>query len=194
MTDDHYFVLAWLLFVQREISPEQWLYPECGEEIGRDPYGSRFFRITLFRKIGSARLDGRNLFERPCLLSPFLQVNREWTQFKIQFERRIICPQDHHPIRFVIRQRFEQHRVNDAEYCCVRADAERQSEDGNQGEARIFQQHSRAITQVLNHFVLQSLRLQPERIPERTRAAPQQIELAAPIEPVPLFEQLFSMT
>src|SRR5262245_2697020 len=57
----------------------------------------------------------------------------------------------------------------------------------------MFSQHSRAEPQVLNHFVLQSFGLEPERIPKRACTSPKQIELAAPIEAIPLGEQLFAM-
>jgi hypothetical protein len=52
----------------------------------------------------------------------------------------------------------------------------------NQGEARPFQQHAYAITEVLNHVVLPSVALHPERIPEDTQTLPQQVEFRSPIQ------------
>src|SRR5262249_45014329 len=51
-----------------------------------------------------------------------------------------------------------------------------------------------AKTQVLKHLVLQSFRLQPQRVPERACTSPQQIELGAPVEPIPLRQHRFAMT
>jgi len=47
------------------------------------------------------------------------------------------------------RQRTNQRLIQQREDRCVRADAQRQRGDGHQPEAGIFQQHSEAITQVL---------------------------------------------
>src|SRR5205085_5664621 len=53
----------------------------------------------------------------------------------------------------------------------------------------MLNQHAPAISQVLKHFVLQSFGLKPERVPEGRCAAPEQIKLRLPIEPVPLCQQ-----
>src|SRR5262245_31843613 len=57
----------------------------------------------------------------------------------------------------------------------------------------MFEQHSHAITQVLNHFVLQSFWLHPERVPKCACTSPQQIVPATPVEPIPLAQQFFAM-
>src|SRR5262250_1747919 len=57
----------------------------------------------------------------------------------------------------------------------------------------MLEQYSEAIAQILKHFVLQSLRLQPERIPERTGTAPQQIEFVPPVQFVPLVQHRFTV-
>src|SRR2546428_2020940 len=52
-------------------------------------------------------------------------------------------------IRLAVRQPAQQCGVDHGEYRRVRADAQRECDDGNQCEAGILQQPSRAITQVL---------------------------------------------
>src|SRR5262245_36142640 len=47
---------------------------------------------------------------------------------------------------------------------------------------------------VLKHFVLQSSRLQPQRVHKRAQAVPQQIKFCFPVEVVPLGQQLFAVT
>ena len=82
-------------------------------------------------------------------------------------------------------QGSEQHRIDDAEERRVGADAEREREQGDEREAFVLEQHPRPVAQVLKHFILQSLRLQPERIPKRAQAAPEQFEFVAGIESAP---------
>jgi hypothetical protein len=55
----------------------------------------------------------------------------------------------HEPLRFRHGQQSDHYFVHDAENRCVRANAERQRDDGYQREAGLFQQHSRAVAQVL---------------------------------------------
>src|SRR6266566_1954082 len=47
------------------------------------------------------------------------------------------------------RQRTEQHPVHDCEYCSVRADAERQRQDGDYSKAKTLRQHPRGESRVL---------------------------------------------
>src|SRR6185295_19339781 len=56
----------------------------------------------------------------------------------------------------------------------------------------MLDEHTHAESQILKHFVLQSSWLPPQRIPERARAAPQQIKFALPIQFVPLHQQRFA--
>src|SRR5215471_2496423 len=90
-------------------------------------------------------------------------------------------------------KRAQQHAVNHAENRRVRANPQRQSQYSNRRETGIFQKHSETETQVLNHFVLPSLALQPQRIPERAKTAHQQLEFVTPVEPVPSSQQLFAV-
>src|SRR5262244_3986858 len=53
----------------------------------------------------------------------------------------------------------------------------------------MLKQHSQTKTQVLKHIILQSLRLQPERVPKRAQTSPQQFEFVTPVEPVPSGQQ-----
>src|SRR5262245_2512739 len=147
VADDRHFVLARSLLVHGEHSPKQRLRSQQGEEIGRHLNASHPLRITPFGEICEAWPDRSDLFERFRISSPFWQIDRGRRQFvKAQIERRMIRPQHHNPVWIVKGQRLEQHRVDDAENRRVRADSERQREDGDQREAGSFQQHSRAMT------------------------------------------------
>ena len=52
-------------------------------------------------------------------------------------------------MRVVVRQRLEQDRVDDAEDGRVRANAERERNDRDGGEARALEEHSDAETNIL---------------------------------------------
>jgi predicted AAA+ superfamily ATPase len=53
-------------------------------------------------------------------------------------QRQSNFPDRHQTLGLGVRQRLEQHRVNDAEDRGVRADPQRQRDDGDQCEARLF--------------------------------------------------------
>ena len=53
-----------------------------------------------------------------------------------------------------IRQRVEQHAIDDGKKRRVRADAERESEDGDGGEAGRFEEHPDGITKSCHSVVI----------------------------------------
>src|ERR671924_267889 len=53
-------------------------------------------------------------------------------------------------LRFVNREHFEHHSINQAEDCCVGANAERQREHRHGGKAGRLAERARAIAQVLS--------------------------------------------
>src|SRR5262245_29199736 len=95
-------------------------------------------------------------------------------------------PHKHETISLSIRQLAEQHSINDAKDSGVCANAQRESEYRDEAKAGMLHQHPCTVPQVLNHRVLPSISLHPERIPDRARAPLEQIELGAPVEPIPL--------
>src|SRR5262249_2700489 len=89
-----------------------------------------------------------------------------------QVHRRELAINTHEPRRFLVRQRAQQHAVDDAEDRRVRADPQAQCQDGNQCEAWFLYQHSRAVAQVLPerlHNSLFRLRI-ADQSRERSRA------------------------
>src|SRR5262249_25683296 len=53
------------------------------------------------------------------------------------------------PLRIVEWHGIKQHRIHDAENRVVRADAERQREDGDQRHDRMLEQHPQRVAQIL---------------------------------------------
>jgi hypothetical protein len=63
--------------------------------------------------------------------------------------------EERQPLGILIRQRAQQDGVDDAENGCIDADAQAERENDDQREARLFQQTSRRIADVLpEHFHL----------------------------------------
>ena len=65
----------------------------------------------------------------------------------------VFAPNENNRLRLVIRQRFQQDGIDHTEDRRVRADPEREGNDGDRGEARTFQKHSGAEPNVLEECV-----------------------------------------
>src|SRR5262249_16879735 len=97
----------------------------------------------------------------------------------------ILRPHHDQALRIIVRKRRQYDALEYTEDQRIRPYAERQRENGDRRKALVFEQRPDAVTQVLKHLVLHSLRLQYQRIPECARAAPQQFKFVPPIESVP---------
>ncbi len=107
---------------------------------------------------------------------------------------RILATHLHETIGFGdAAERPQQQCVHQAEDGGVRANPERQGQDGDQRERRGLQQHPDAESKVLHHLVLPPLPLQPESIPKRARAPAQQIPLVPPIETIPIAQEALAI-
>src|SRR6185503_5069394 len=66
---------------------------------------------------------------------------------------RHVFPQRNEPFGILVGQWPKQHRVDDTEDRRVRADTQGQSDDRNEANARVLQQHAHAVTQILEESV-----------------------------------------
>jgi hypothetical protein len=55
------------------------------------------------------------------------------------------------PVGFLVRKRAKEDRISDAENGGVRANAERERQDGDGGEARRFQELPKGVTEIGDH-------------------------------------------
>src|SRR5215813_11129195 len=97
----------------------------------------------------------------------------------------ILRPDHDQPLGMIVRERRQYDALEYAEDQRIRPYAERQRENRDHRKAFMFEQRPDAVTQVLKHLVLHSLRLQYQRVPECARAAPQQFDFVPPIETIP---------
>src|SRR5262245_21511289 len=138
VADNSYPVLTRLLFVYRELSSELRSHSYDREEIGSDIDACGSLRIAVFREIGGSEAERGDLLESPRLSPHFTNVYRNRTHWIVQSYHRAIQPQHDDPFRFAVSQRLEQDSIDDAEDRRVRADAERQCENGDRREAGIL--------------------------------------------------------
>src|SRR5262249_3734743 len=110
------------------------------EIVGGNVHPINAFRLSTPRERESRSVESCNPFTNLTVLPP----GKERLDLHPGFSLK-----HHEPIRFLVRQRVKQSGVHDAEEGRVRAKAERQRDDGNQREAGVLEQHSRAIAQVL---------------------------------------------
>src|SRR5262245_7239687 len=149
MTDDGDIACAGL-FIGGEKPPshdrfdaEQW------KEAGGYSGGRDLPRLAVTGQIESARFDRGHrlggLIFRPTIRA----VSRSRASLNNDDERRLF-PNHHQSVRLAIRRRLEQNGIDHTENSRVRADAERQRQHGDEGEAGALHQRSRAVAQVLN--------------------------------------------
>src|SRR5262245_700091 len=138
VADNSYPVLTRLLFVYRELSSDLRSHSSDREEIGCDINACGSLRIAVFREIGGIESECGDLLESPRISPEFANIYRNRTHWIVQSYHRAIHPQHDDPVRFAVSQRLEQNSIDDAEDGCVRADAERQRENGDRRETGIL--------------------------------------------------------
>src|ERR1051326_1464919 len=94
---------------------------------------------------------GKRAAGRFAILREFRPATISITALAVNIGGLVGAPfENHEMLRILHRQRSHQDAVNQTENRRVRADAQRQRENGHDGETRRFEEHSRAIAQVLN--------------------------------------------
>src|SRR5262245_15289458 len=137
---------AGTIFVIVEDPPDSGLHTQRREEVRGHMQTSQSLRLATARQVKAAPAIYTDMFKDFLLRTPVGEVgigNQHYPE---------IWPVLAHPnqsLGYRVRQRAQQHGIHYTEDRRVRADAERQRGDGNQGEAGLLHQHSRAVAQVL---------------------------------------------
>ena len=116
------------------VTPKDWNRPEvvCATVICSAP--------SLPSRFGGNRLDERQRLERLRARAPLEEVQRMHRDGRLRIRR--LFPERDEATGIRIRQRTQQHRVDEAEDRGVRADAEREREHGDRREARALAEAS----------------------------------------------------
>jgi hypothetical protein len=118
------------------------------KEVGRHGGGANLFRPPYAREAEVQAPHPGHSLKCFVLIAPVLeiQVRSDVLAYALP---PVVTPDHRQLLRLRIRQRAQQHSVDDAEDRCVRAYAQRERDDGYQREAGGLQQRPRAVVQVL---------------------------------------------
>src|SRR5487761_46117 len=144
VADNYHLVVAELLLVGPKCPAQGGLYAEQIEKVGGNFRAPKLFGISGSGEIVAPGLKGADVLEDLILRAPVEKVSgRRSTAENLPVAVRL--PDNHDLLRIGERQGPQQDCVYDAEYRRVRADAQRQCDDGNDREARVLAQRARAI-------------------------------------------------
>jgi hypothetical protein len=121
------------------------------EEIPRNARRGKLLRIAQAGQVEVLVGERREPGKRAVL---FAQECRARKRKRLDRSRRIGLRRidQHQPLGMRVRQRPQQQRVGHAENRRVRADAQRQRDDGHQGEARALREHPDGVAEVSHYF------------------------------------------
>src|SRR5215813_223322 len=129
------------IILRREGPPQLRRQAQRRKHVGRDLKTFKSLRFASACQLATASVISDKLFENLRLRLPekvTLSVSASGATV-LSFRN----PEE--PLRLIVGYGIEQHRIHDAENRRVRADAERQREDGNQCNKGMLEQHSRRV-------------------------------------------------
>src|SRR5262245_59140437 len=144
-----------LIFARQKYAPERRPYAERIEKVGGDAVTAESFRLMRSRQIEGAPDNGDEPLEALILFTAVVENAERDRAVVVAVAALVGTPViDHHqPLLMLKTERAQNQRIRDAEDRRVRRDPRRQRDDGNQREARLLHQHSRAVTQVLQQVL-----------------------------------------
>ena len=128
-----------------EVAADCRLHAEHPEEVRRDPHAADPFGFAVRDQRRDPRPDERHVLERVAALAPVEE--RRVADVAGRSGRAALADRDE-PIGIRVRQRAEQHGVEDAEDRGVRADAERQRHERDGREAGRTPKQPRGVADV----------------------------------------------
>src|SRR5262245_17073252 len=148
------------ILLRRESPPQLRRQTQRWKHVGSDPKNIQSIRRASSRQTEKAFVKSYQMFESLRLRLPgkvAVTLSHSVVATVLSFRH----PEE--PLRLVEWHGIEQHRIHHAENRRVRADAERQREDGDQRHDRMLEQHPQRVAQILP----QRFQLMPHtRIPD----------------------------
>ena len=114
-------------------------HPQNREHGGRHANAGDLFWLARARQFVLLRAIGADARKRPLQRREVDEVRRRHADLGKRRPAKAFVNQ-HQAVGFDVSERTQQHGVDETEYRAVRADAERQRDDGNGGEHRRFHQ------------------------------------------------------
>jgi hypothetical protein len=140
------------IFGWRETATDRRLQAQCRQQRGRGLEANELFRIASAGQRERVAYRQREIAEHllPLLHGDVPRIGEADARQVLRLVRRA---QSDEPVRFAIRERTQKDRVDDAEERDVRADSEREAEDGDQREAGRLEELTDRVTD-LGHAAL----------------------------------------
>src|SRR5215208_825919 len=140
-------VVAGRVFLRGETPAMQWFAAEHVQVVERDDGAAHNFRVAVARQRKLTAFVSSNTFK--CVRSIAVVSEQRIVQIQVaQAFRRRGVPEGHQPIRFLERQRAQQHCIDHAKDRRVRPNPQRERKHRNSRERRPLQQPSKCKTYV----------------------------------------------
>src|SRR5262249_44674084 len=125
------FILAWLFLFRGEASPARGIHAHQLEEVGRHSDGANFFGFALASEVYTQAPNPGHPLKSFILIAPVLKI-RVGRDVITDSLPTVVHPDHCQLFRLRIRQRAQQHTVDDAEDRRVRANAQAERDDGDE--------------------------------------------------------------
>ena len=147
--EDHELVRVGRRLGVCEPAAEDRLAPERAEERWRDRERPELLRLAASDETDRTSGEQRRVLDRGGLRAAIDVVGNRHAGLR-EPHQRIRVPDEHQPIGVGVRQRLEQGLVNEAEDGGVRANPERQRQDGDDGEDGLLPERPKRVADVLH--------------------------------------------
>src|SRR3984957_15780223 len=164
ITQEDDLFMTGLFIVGRKIAADHWSDAQHAKEIPGYLRTPNSFGIAAACNREGQRARGGKFQENMIHVAPIQKFSSRGGAAR-DGAVRVGLPKSDDTVGIRKRQRFKQNSVHDAENYDVRANPDRQSQNGDRREARVSPQHARAITQILPKCVHNNFR--PQEAPKR---------------------------
>ena len=147
VSNDGHLVFARLVFLFRKVTAANWFDTDGVQKICCHQETLDAFRGVSASKVGTPPPIQCELFERVILRAPIKIIGQRHFVVLHTTTWRLV-PNGHQAVEIWKRQRLDQKRIDRAEDCSVRANTQRQSDNGYCREARPLYQISHRVTNI----------------------------------------------
>ena len=145
VAEDHDTVFTELILAGRERPSESRFDAEDAKVVCRDARAAQQHRLADARQRGASARLRREEVEHRVVALPIEKVER---RDRVPFALRRLFHHAHDAVRIRIWEGLEQHTVDEAEYCGVGANADRQRQHRDGRVTRALTQHPQRISQI----------------------------------------------
>ncbi len=135
------------IFPRRKPAADDRLHSQRGEKVGGDEAGAEAIRLAFSGEVGSLRPHQAEVADGAELAFPVLEIGH---RHQLRAPCLVHAAKHHHTIRIRIRQRPQQHRVDDGEDRGVGSDSERERQENHGGEPALVGERAKGVTGIFD--------------------------------------------